>query len=222
MLQVLRASLGQGKRLDDILEWHAEAWAPPPTQQRSMRPIGKLLGRLLALDHMNEAWGVWSWMARRRDVNGKPTHSELLLMLRGLNVKGNPQTAQHVLQLYQQAEHWPLPSGPDADYTWHQVQREVACAFGTLGRFDEALHFLERIVYEKSHGRGAIEVKVPLSLSARASMEWKDGPRGWPSLQDEIIYYRSMLALVQEEPEHSGQTESTKETIRVSQHGPGR
>jgi len=48
MLQVMRACLGQGKRLNDILDRHADEWvitAESPASQT--RPIGRLLERLL-------------------------------------------------------------------------------------------------------------------------------------------------------------------------------
>lgn len=200
MLQVMRACLGQGKRLNDILDRHADEWvitAESPASQT--RPIGRLLERLLSLDHMDEAWGVWRWMASSPEAERRPTHPELLLMLRGLNVKGKPRAAEQVLQLYDQAaQRWAAKPASELDLAWHEARREAVCALGTLGRFREAVNHLQVISEERACGQGQEEVRVPLSATARARMEWAAGPRGWPSIEDEIVYYRSMDALLEE------------------------
>jgi hypothetical protein len=200
MLQVVRACLGQGKRLEDILGRNADEWVPTAQPQACQaRPIGRLLERLLSLDHMDEAWGVWRWMASNPEAERRPTHPELLLMLRGLNVKGKPRAAAQVLELYEEAaQRLATKPASELDLAWHEARREAVCALGTLGRFREAVDHLQLMSEEKALGEGVWKVSAPLSAAARARTEWATGPRGWPSIEDEIVYYRSMDALLQE------------------------
>lgn len=202
MLQVVRACLGQGKSLEDILDRNADEWVMTAHSSPSRtRPIGRLLERLLSLNHMDEAWGVWRWMASNPTAERRPTHPELLLMLRGLNVKAKPRAAEQALELYDEAAaRWAANPEPEQDAAWHEARREAVCALGTLGRFREAVDHLQLISEERASGRGVVEARVPLSATARARMQWVAGPRGWPSIEDEMVYYRSMEVLLLEEP----------------------
>lgn len=208
ILQTVRACLGQGKRLDDILDRNAAAWAvplKPPGGEAAVasagsaadggnggggkRPIARLLSQLLTLDHMQEAWGVWEWLQRHPDPALRPSRSEYLLMMRGLNCRVSPDSAESTLQLFAAAERrW----GADAaGYAFHhQARREAACAHGSLGQFREALQQLETIRADLEAGGGGGG-----AAGGDGTERWSAGRRGWPGLEDEIAHYRALIAL---------------------------
>lgn len=202
MLQTMRVCLGQGKRLDSILDSRADQWAPPSAQPHQVRPIGRLLARLLLLDHLDEAQGVMRWMLDHAAAGRQPTHAEFLVMLRGLNARGSSDTARLALELYELNRGMEQRSGLDETVEGrariHVARREAVCALGALGRFSEALDHLEAIRVEGLGGAGRVRRLRDPAATARAQRP--RGPTGWPGLDEEIVYYSSLLRLLDEQP----------------------
>jgi len=210
MLQTLRAGLGQGRGLNSILHHHAINWVPVTAAADDVRPLGLLLTQLLSLDHMDEAWGVWHWMTNAPEAHQRPTRPEYLVMLHGLNLKGQPNAARQALELYTEVEQqWAADPTPSLAHTRLQARREGVCALGTLGRFREAVGILEMIQADRAAAGEPAERPAPKLITRREALAlqhpskraWPheaEKPSGWPRLDDEIVHYRSMAALLEE------------------------